>query len=263
MNTLKIIVLGSGSIIPTKNRFSTSFLLESSAGRMLLDIGPGTIEKLRRLNIHANSIDRIFITHFHLDHTLELPALVKIRMFNELGGPDMNPRILDVYGPTGLRGFLKMFSSPQGVYGYLSEMMKDLDFLRLHEIEDGLIEETKNLKVYATSVEHYNGLAYRFDVDDVSLAYSGDTVYDERMIKLAEGVDILIHECSFPKELLSGKHTSDEDLIEIGRRVKPKLLVVTHLYPAWEGKEKELEDKLRRNIGCRVYVVKDMDILYV
>ncbi|MEM3398636.1 MAG: MBL fold metallo-hydrolase [Nitrososphaerota archaeon] len=263
MNILKIVVLGSGSIIPTKNRFSTSFLLESSIGRMLLDIGPGTIEKLRRLSIHPNSIDRVFITHFHLDHTLELPALIKIRMFNELGGSNMNPRILDIYGPSGLRIFLGKLSSPRGVYGYLSEMMSSLDFLRIHEVEDGLVEEVENLKVYATLVEHYNGLAYRLEVDNVSIAYSGDTVYDERMIKIAEGVDILIHECSFPKELLLGKHTSDEDLIEIGRKVNPKLLLVTHLYPAWEGREKELEDKLRRDIGCRVYVVKDMDILYV
>lgn len=263
MNTLKIIVLGSGSIIPTKYRFSTSFLIEYSMGKILLDIGPGTIEKLRRMNVHPNSIDRLFITHFHLDHTLDLPALIKIRMFNELGGANQNPRILDVYGPTGLMSFIDKLSSINGVYGYLSEMMRNLDFLRIHEIGGGLVEDLKNLKVYAASVEHYNGLAYRLEVDSVTIAYSGDSTYDERMIKLAESVDILIHECSFPKELLLGKHTSDEELVEIGRRTKPKLLVVNHLYPAWEGREEELEDKLRKDTGCRVYVVKDMDVIYV
>lgn len=263
MNTLKIIVLGSGSIIPTKNRFSTSFLIEYPMGRMLLDIGPGTIEKLRRMHIHPNSIDRLFITHFHLDHTLDLPALIKIRMFNELGGPLQNPQILNIYGPTGLSSFIDKFCSHGGVYGYLSEMMGNLDFLRIHEVGEGLVEESGNLRVYAVSVEHYNGLAYRVEVDNVSIAYSGDSIYDEKMVKLAEGVDILIHECSFPKELLLGKHTSDEELIEIGRRTKPKLLLVNHLYPAWEGRERELEDKLRKNTGCKVYVVKDMDIIYV
>lgn len=230
---------------------------------MLLDIGPGTIEKMRRLNINANSIDKLLITHFHLDHSLELPALIKIRMFNELGGPEMNPRNLDVYGPAGLRNFLEKLSSPQGVYGYLSEMMRNLDFLRIHEVGDGLIEEDENLRLYAASVEHFNGLAYRIEVDNKSIAYSGDTVYDDRMIKLSENVDILIHECSFPRRLLLGKHTSDEELVEIGRRVRPKLLVVTHLYPAWEGREKDFEEMLKTNIGCKVYVVKDMDILYV
>lgn len=263
MNTLKIIVLGSGSIIPTKNRFSTSFLIEYSMSRILLDIGPGTIEKLRRMHINPNSIDRLFITHFHLDHTLDLPALIKIRMFNELGGPLQNPQILNIYGPTGLSSFIDKLCSHGGVYGYLSEMMGNLDFLRIHEVGEGLVEEAGNLRVYAVSVEHYNGLAYRLELGNVSIAYSGDSMYDEKMINLAEGVDILIHECSFPKELLLGKHTSDEELIEIVRRAKPKLLIVNHLYPAWEGREKELEDKLRKNTGCKACIVKDMDIIYV
>lgn len=260
---LKIIVLGSGSIIPTIKRFSTSFLVEYPGGRILLDIGPGTIEKLRRLQIQPNSIDRLFITHFHLDHTLDLPALIKVRMFNEFGAPNPNPPILNIYGPIGLRRFVDKLISAEGVYSYLSDMMYNLNYLKIREAAGGCIEELENLRVYSSFVDHYNGVAYRLELGDVSIAYSGDTVYDERMVELAKDVDILIHECSFPEESILGKHTSDRDLIRIGERTKPKILIVSHLYPAWDGREKELEDKLREKIGCKVYVVKDMDILYV
>lgn len=260
---LKIIVLGSGSIIPTKNRFSTSFLIEYSGGRILLDIGPGTIEKLRRLHIQPNSIDRLFITHFHLDHTLDLPVLIKVRMFNEYGGPNTSPRKLNVYGPIGLKSFIDKLISHEGAYSYLYEMMRNLDYLKISEVGEGCVDESENLRVYSVFVEHFNGVAYRLELDNVSIAYSGDTVYDERMLRLAEGVDILIHECSFPKESILGKHTSDEDLIKIGERTRPKILIVSHLYPVWEGREKQLEDELRKKIGCVVYVVRDMDTLYV
>ncbi|MCS7126240.1 MAG: MBL fold metallo-hydrolase [Aigarchaeota archaeon] len=249
--------------MPTKSRFSSSFLIEYSQGNVLLDIGPGTIEKLRRRNVNPNTISRIFITHLHLDHVLDLPAIIKIRLFDEVGGPNPAPPNLDVYGPVGLRNFLYKMISPEGVYSYLSEMMKYYSYLRIREVGEGLVEESVNLRVYSSHVEHYDSVAYRFEIDGYSLAYSGDTVYDERMIKLAENVDILIHECSFPKELLLGKHTSDEELIKVVKSAQPKILLVTHLYPAWEGREGQLEEKLRRETGCRVYVVKDMDILEV
>lgn len=238
-------------------------MIEYSGGKILLDSGPGTIEKLRRRDVNPNSIGKILITHLHIDHVLDLPAMIKIRLFDEFGRPMQNPPKLEVYGPSGLKEFLDKMIHHGGAYSYLSEMMKHSNYLYTYEVEDGSVVESSSLKIYSSSVEHYNSVAYRFEVDGLSLAYSGDTVYDERMINLAKDVDILIHECSFPKEMLLGKHTSDEELVDIVKKSRPKLLLVTHLYPAWEGRERPLEDKLRRETGCRVYVVKDMDIIEV
>ncbi|MEM3140593.1 MAG: MBL fold metallo-hydrolase, partial [Nitrososphaerota archaeon] len=96
-----------------------------------------------------------------------------------------------------------------------------------------------------------------------SIAYSGDTVYDENIVKLAEDVDVLIHECSFPSEMILGKHSSEKDLLRVVRKAKPKILIVTHLYPAWESREKELEELFSKEPIRRVIIPKDMDIIEV
>lgn len=263
MILLRIVVLGSGSIVPTMKRFSTSFLVEYSGGKILLDTGPGTVERLRRVGVNPNEVGKIFVTHFHIDHVLDLPAMIKIRLFDEKGGPEPSPRRLDVYGPVGLKDFLDKLISEKGAFSYLSEMMRHSKYLYLHEVWEGLVEESEGFRAYSTPVEHYNGVAYRLELDGISIAYSGDTTYDERMVKLAEGVDLLIHECSFPKGSLVGKHVSEEELAMMVERIRPRAVVVSHLYPAWEGREDEIVDKIRGRAGCKVYVVRDMDILQV
>lgn len=260
---MKIVILGSGSIIPTSSRFSSSILLENGDLRVLMDIGPGTIEKLRRLRVDPNTISVLLLTHFHLDHTLDLPALLKIRLFNEIGGANPSPPQLKLIGPVGLRNFLEKIVLDEGVYGYLSQMMSYDSYVSLYEVREGLAYDSGRLKVYALPVEHFNGLAYRVELGGCSLAYSGDTVYDENMVKLAENVCVLIHECSFPSEIMLGKHSSEKDLIRVVRKAKPKILIVTHLYPAWENREKELEELLVKEPVHRVIIARDMDIIEV
>ncbi|MEM0079545.1 MAG: MBL fold metallo-hydrolase [Nitrososphaerota archaeon] len=260
---MKIIILGSGSIIPTSSRFSSSILLENDDLRVLMDVGPGTIEKLRKLKIDPNTIGVLLITHFHLDHVLDLPALLKIRLFNEVGGANPSPPQLELIGPVGLRDFLENMVSDRGVYSYLSQMMRYDVYVNLYEVGGGLAYDSRRLKVYALPVEHFNGLAYRVEFDGYSIAYSGDTVYDENIVKLAEDVDVLIHECSFPSEMILGKHSSEKDLLRVVRKAKPKILIVTHLYPAWESREKELEELFSKEPIRRVIIPKDMDIIEV
>ncbi|MCX8201875.1 MAG: MBL fold metallo-hydrolase, partial [Candidatus Caldarchaeum sp.] len=92
---------------------------------------------------------------------------------------------------------------------------------------------------------------------------SGDTVPDERLVDLAKGCDILVHECSFPHDKLVGKHTSEKQLGEIAARVMPKKLVVTHLYPAWMGREHELVEAVRQSGVHQVVVAEDLTVLEI
>lgn len=260
---MRIIVLGSGSIVPTEKRYSSSILLEIRGERILLDIGPGTVEKLRRLGIDPNTIGRLLITHFHVDHVTDLPALIKLRAFDRSGYAAHPPHHLHIYGPRGLVEFMDKLVAPGGVFGYLAESIGCMRLLTLHEAWEGVVEEAGNLRILAAPVEHFKGVAYRVEADGNSLVYSGDAVPDERLIKLAEKVDILIHECSFPHGGLLGKHTSDEQLAEIAARIEPKLLIAVHLYPVWEGREEELRDRLEGVFEGRVIVAEDMEIIEV
>ncbi|RLG03991.1 MAG: hypothetical protein DRN54_01950 [Thaumarchaeota archaeon] len=252
----KLIFLGAGSIIPTESRFSSGILLEARGGlRILLDIGPGIIEKLRKVGVDLRSIQTILITHLHLDHVSDLLPLLKIRAL--IGGG-----MLRILGPKGMGEWLGLMMTDQRLFGYLSKLgcHKLID---VHELWDDSLELEPGMKISSKPVEHFNGIAYRIDLEDISITYSGDAAPDPRLIELARGSEVLIHECSFPAEKLKGKHTSDEDLLRIVAEVDPKILIVTHLYPEMEEDLQRLYQLLSKAFRGRLYVPKDLDVIEV
>ena len=258
---MKIIVLGAGTIIPTRERFGSSILLETSLGGILLDIGPGTIEKLKRIRYDLETINRILITHFHIDHVSDLLPFLKMRGLSRKSyGRFKEP--LDIYGPRGLNDFIEDLLVKNRFLSYLMnlDVLRDV---RLHECWDGVVAADERLEIRSVPVEHFNGVAYRIRVDGIDLVYSGDTVPDERLIRLAENVDVLIHECSYPSGQKLGKHTSDEELIEIVSRIRPRITIAIHLYPEMEGRVQSLRESLRKASGGLAYVPSDLDVIEV
>ncbi|MEM2910590.1 MAG: MBL fold metallo-hydrolase [Nitrososphaerota archaeon] len=256
---MRLTFLGTGSIVPTPDRFSSAILLEIGKGKLLLDCGPGTLEKLRRVSVDPNAISRVFLTHYHVDHVLDLPAMVKLRVFDSSGGPSPSPLRLKVYGPAGLITLARYLFEEIPQFRYISKNLSCLKYLELKEVEEGLVEETDTWRVTCTPVKHYDGVAYRIEAEGKSIVYSGDTVPDENLIELAKGADILIHECSFPDEYLLGLHTSEKGLAELAARIRPRILIPAHLYPIWEGREEELKTILVNAFGGKVIVPKDFE----
>lgn len=259
---MRIIILGSGSIIPTKNRFGSSILLETSLGGVLLDIGPGTIEKLRRIGFEPGMIGKILITHFHIDHISDLLPLLKMRALMRRNHYEKIKGTIDIYGPKGLNDFIEDLLVKNRFLSYLMDLnvLKDV---HLHECWSGVVAAEEKIEIRSTPVEHFNGVAYRIRVDGIDLVYSGDTVPDERLIQMAENVDVLIHECSYPSGRKLGKHTSDEELVEIVSKIKPKIVIVVHLYPEMEERVQSLKEALRRASSGSVYIPSDMDVIEV
>lgn len=253
---LKLVFLGAGSIIPTELRFSSGILLEADERvKLLLDIGPGIIEKLRRIEADLRSIQAILITHLHLDHVSDLLPLLKIRAL--IGGGKL--RIL---GPKGIKEWLDLMITDQRLFGYLSKLGCS-ELIDVHELWDDGISFEPGVRISSKPVEHFSGIAYRIDLGEVSITYSGDVVPDPRLIRLARGSDVLIHECSFPAEKLKGKHTSAEDLLRIVVEVDPKILIVTHLYPEMEEDLPRLYQLLSRVFRGKIYVPRDLDVIEV
>jgi len=69
---MKVIILGSGTAIPMKDRGSPSLALFVDDHPILFDMGPGTLGRMARLGIGPEKIEKIFLTHFHPDHTADL-----------------------------------------------------------------------------------------------------------------------------------------------------------------------------------------------
>lgn len=256
---MRLTFLGTGSIIPTVDRFSSAILLEIENDRLLLDCGPGTLEKLRMVRVDPNTISRVFLTHYHIDHVLDLPAIVKVRAFDRSGGPSLSPLCLRVYGPPGLNIFVNHLFKEIAQFRYLSENLLCFRYLKLKEVTKGLVDETSTWRVTCTPVKHYGGVAYKIEAENKSIVYSGDTIPDENLIEFAMHVDVLIHECSFPDEQLLGLHTSEKGLAKVAAKVRPRLLIPVHLYPAWEGREEELKTSLTKAFGGSVIVPKDLE----
>jgi len=253
----RLTLLGTGSIVPTVERFASSILLQTDENTsMLLDCGPGTLEKLRRINMHPIELASVLITHFHLDHFSDIPPLIMVRAYDKEGNPATQPPLLKIIGPRGIAGLIKTLTKDIQAFSYLSNNMRCDRYLDVVEVwEDSLA--VGNTVVRTVPVEHYDGVAYRVEVNGVSIVYSGDTIPDERLVKLASKCDMLIHECSFPHEKLVGKHTSDKQLVEIVKEAQPRRLLITHLYPAWRGKEEELKKKIQEETNTEVIIGYD------
>src|SRR3982751_3585950 len=88
---LKVTLLGTGSPNPQADRFSMSTLVEAGGTRLLIDAGRGSSVRLWQLGVSLGSIDAVFLTHFHSDHTIGLPDLWLTGWIDTPYGPRHTP----------------------------------------------------------------------------------------------------------------------------------------------------------------------------
>jgi len=255
---IRVIILGSGSIIPTRNRFASSIYVDTGSHKILLDCGPGTIEKMRHADINPWLIDGVLLTHFHIDHSSDLLPFLKLRAYDEDGKIAANTTTIRIYGPRGLTNFLEQTIDHNKYYNYLSNVIKYHSYTKICEMVENDVKDHDGLKIVSRPVKHSSGIMYRLEVKNKVLVFSGDTAFDPNIVEAAKNADLLIHECSFPKNCLIGEHTSEDDLSQIVSLAKPRILVITHLYPAWSGREADLVNKVAEKFKCRIYIAHDL-----
>jgi len=95
---LDLVFLGTSASMPTAQRAPAAILVRRGGERLLVDCAEGTQRQLQRSTVGLPDIEEIFITHFHADHFLGLPGMLKTFA---LRGRDAVP--LTVYGPRGLK----------------------------------------------------------------------------------------------------------------------------------------------------------------
>ena len=78
------------------------------------------------------------------------------------------------------------------------------------------------------------------DGDDVSVVYTSDTGYSEELAQFAHGAELLILECSFWRNKPTPKHLELVEAMRLARLAAPRTLVLTHLYPEWDGVDQHL-----------------------
>lgn len=242
--SLKVTLLGTGVGIPQPGRSQSSLLMENGS-LLLFDCGAGTLLRLADAGISMQDLDTVVLTHLHLDHCADLLALANARYLLGLPG-------LEVYGPEGIDQWLQ---AQRSAYPYLEKMT-----VSVHEVRPMDAVFLKGCDIFAEEAKHsVTALAYRVDYGDKSVVYSGDTEPSSRVAALADGADLLIHECSFPEPFDVTNHTTPRKLGRLLKNVGR--VVLTHLYPQAQGHEDEMAQDVEYVSGIPVEVGYDMQII--
>jgi ribonuclease Z len=269
-DSLRVVLLGGG-MGPRVNlqQFGASTLVEAAGARLLFDCGRGSTIRLAQVGVPVGSVSRLFLTHLHSDHVLQIPDLL---LTGWAGGGRTIP--LEVWGPEGTRD---MMNGLQGAFAFDIRMRRDVDEKRAadgikvisHDIKEGVLLDAQGVKVTAILVDHgllAPAFGYRVDYRGHSVALSGDTRVSENLIRSAQGVDVLVHEVADAQTNpdAARRHTTPEQAGELFTRVKPRLAVYSHApntesvmtqtRKTYSGPLQGAEDLLTIEIGERIEV---------
>jgi ribonuclease Z len=231
---LDLVFLGTSASMPTAQRAPAALLVRRGGERLLFDCAEGTQRQLQRSSVGLPDLEEIFLTHFHADHFLGLPGMLKTFA---LRGRDEVP--LTVYGPHGLKN---LFAALRPFLGRLPYG------LALVELGPGEELERGDYRIETFALDHgVSAVGYalverdrpgRFDVaaadalgvppgrergilqggepitlpdgsvvtpDEVlgparrgrKLVLAGDTAPSAHVVKAAHEADVLVHEATF------------------------------------------------------------------
>ena len=297
---LDLVFLGTAGSMPTAQRAPAALLVRRGGDRLLFDCAEGTQRQLLRSSVGLVDLPDIFLTHFHADHVLGLPGMLKTF---SLRGRELP---LVIHGPRGLGDLL---GSLRRVVGKLSYE------LRLVELEPGDVLERDGYRLATFAVSHgVSALGWslieatrpgRFDVEAADalgvpngpargvlqrgesltlpdgrtisadqvlgpprpgrqVVLTGDTAPSDAIVEAAWGADVLVTEATFSDEeqerASETMHQTATQAADVARRANVGLLALTHLSNRYFGSEIARE---AREIFPDTVVPKDFDVIDV
>jgi len=266
---LDVLFLGTAGSSPSPRRGLPATLVRRGGDRLLFDCGEGTQRQLMQ-SVGLIELEELFITHFHADHVLGLPGMLKTFALRQ------RERELVVYGPRGLAR----------VYDLLSPVIGRLTFrVELVELKGNDELERDGYRIAAFEVDHGGpGLGYalveaprpgEFDprrarelgvrpgpafgrlqsgeeVDGVrpdqvmgeprrgrKVVLTGDTAPCEMTRLVAWEADLLVHEATFMEEdadrAAETRHSTTAQAAELAAAAEVRMLALTHISPRYAG----------------------------
>jgi ribonuclease Z len=264
---LAVIFLGTGGSVPSARRSTASVLVTRGGERLLFDCGEGTQRQMQR-SLGLTQVDEIYLTHFHADHILGLPGLLKSYDLTDRERP------LSVYGPPGLRDLFEV----------LKPLVGRLRFgLTLGELAPGETVAHDGYEVQAFEARHHvraNGYALveqerpgRFDPEAARAAgvpegpafaalqrgeevagaagtvrpeqvmgpsragrtvvITGDTAPSPQTVAAAADAELLVHDASFAEEdaqrAAETGHSTVGQAAAVAAEAHVKLLALVHI----------------------------------
>jgi ribonuclease Z len=297
---LDLVFLGTSGSAPTAQRSPTALLVRRGGDRLLFDCAEGTQRQLMRSTVGLPDLDQIFISHFHADHYLGLPGMLKTFALRQREAP------LAIYGPRGLRD---LFGDLRRIFGRVAFPVE------IVEVRPGEAIERDGYRILVFPVHHgVTAAGYAIDEDtrpgffDVEAADAlgvpagpergmlqrgdsvtlddgrvvtpdevlgptrpgrrivipGDTAPVETVRVLSEGADVLVHEATFTEDERERAedtlHSTAVQAAELARAAGVRLLALTHLSPRYFGSELVRE---ARTVFPATVAPRDFDVIEV
>jgi ribonuclease Z len=297
---LDVVFLGTSGATPTAQRAPAATLVRRGGERLLIDCAEGTQRQLLRCDVGLLELRDVFLTHYHADHYLGLPGMLKTY---SLRGRELP---LTIYGPRGLRDLL---SALRRVFGRLSYPLETV------ELEPGDMLERAGYELVAFGVNHgVPAVGYalveherpgRFDVgvaDELGvpdgpergvlqrglpvtladgkvvspaqvlgpprpgrkLVLTGDTAPSAAVVQAAAAADVLVHEATFladeRERAHETLHSTAAEAALVAREAGVRLLALTHLSTRYFGHEVVEE---ARGVFPDSVVPRDFDVVAI
>jgi ribonuclease Z len=287
---LDVLFVGTAGSAPSARRGLPATLVRRGGDRLLFDCGEGTQRQLVR-STGLVELDEVFITHFHADHVLGLPGMLKTF------GLRQRERPLTVYGPRGLRG---LFRTLQPIVGRLpfevglvelepnDELDRDgyriaayatdhgvaaVGYALVEDARPGVFDPDRAKQLGVTPGPDFGRLQEGGTVDGVTpdqvmgeprrgrrIVLAGDTAPCEMTRLVAFEADLLIHEATFLDEeadrAAETRHSTARQAAELAAAANVTMLALTHISPRYRGKE--VRDEARAAFDNTV-VPRDFD----
>ena len=274
----KVVMLGTGTPIPDFQRAGAGVAVVYNDRAYVFDVGHGVVQRAveasQRLGIAALApvnIERLLFTHLHSDHTVDYPELVSSIWWRRSSQ-------IRVWGPPGL------MAMTEGVYAMMApdvdiRLAGDLPIVRRDtyrvvptEIAEGRVLEEDGLTIDAFEVSHGDGapaFGYRVTTPEKTIVISGDTTFSAKLVEMATGSDILIHEAISEEgvsglarswqQYHAGAHTRTDDLARVARSARPALLVITHVL-SYDAPVESALTEVRALYDGEVVLAHDLDV---
>jgi ribonuclease Z len=296
---LDLVFFGTSGSVPTAQRAPSALLVRRGSERLLFDCAEGTQRQMLRSTVGLVELREVFLTHYHADHYLGLPGMLKTFA---LRGREID---LTVYGPPGLA---ELFAALKRIFGKLTYNVE------LQELEPGDVLERDGYNLVTFAPAHgVSAVGYalveeprpgRFEVDAADglgvappqrgllqrgesielsdgrvvtpdavlgppragrkLVLAGDTAPSPVVLEAARDAEVLVHEATFLDEererAQETAHSTALEAAELARDAEVSLLALTHLSNRYFGPEVARE---ARTIFAETVVPKDFDVIDV
>jgi ribonuclease BN (tRNA processing enzyme) len=236
---MRLTVLGSGTAVPHPRRSSSAHWLEAAGGTVLLDLSGPALHRMAEEGCEWWNLDAVWVSHFHLDHVGGVaPFLFGTKYAHETQG---RTKPFTIYGPRGTRKLLTRFDEA-GDYGIFKQPfpfeVREVSPRAEFEVFEGLSAETFSTPHTSES------LAVRLtERGGTSLVYTSDTGFTEALAGFARATNLFLMECSFFRSKPIRTHLELEEAMSLARLSRARRVMLTHLYPEWDGVDIAAEAK--------------------